>query len=112
MSVFILVVVVSVFIASVSQLFLKKSSLIKHATFIKEYINFRVFIGYSLLVFSIFLNLIALKNGVRVKDMPIIESLSYIFVPILSLIFLKEKITRKKLIGTFIIIFGMVVFYL
>ncbi|NWJ51773.1 MAG: EamA family transporter [Bacteroidetes bacterium] len=112
MSIFILIVVFSVLIASISQIFLKKSSMISHTSFLKEYLNYRVFIGYTLLVISVFLNLIALKYGVRVKDMPIVESLSYFFVPLLSYLFLQEKLTKKKMLATGIIFTGIFVFYL
>ena len=41
-----------------------------------------------------------------------IESLGYIFVMILSNLFLGEKITKKKIIGNFLILFGIVVYYI
>ena len=36
----------------------------------------------------------------------------YIFVMILSNLFLGEKITKKKIIGNFLILFGIVVYYI
>jgi drug/metabolite transporter (DMT)-like permease len=49
---------------------------------------------------------------VPLKYGAIIESLGYVFVMLLSAGFLKEKITRKKLIGNVIIILGVVIFSL
>ena len=40
---------------------------------------------------------------------PILESAGYIFVAVLSLLFLKEKMTKKQLIGTGFIIAGVIV---
>jgi multidrug transporter EmrE-like cation transporter len=60
----------------------------------------------------IFFNIIALKNGVRVKDMPILESLGYVSVPVFSYFFLSEKYTKRDMASLGLIIIGIVVFYL
>lgn len=52
------------------------------------------------MVISTILVVLGLK-GVQYKNQPIIESLGYIFVMILSNLFLGEKITKKKIIGNF-----------
>ena len=41
--------------------------------------------------------------GVNLKYMPILDSLGYIFVPVLSLLFLAEKITKRTLADMLII---------
>ena len=63
------------------------------------------------MVISTILVILGLK-GVPYKNEPIIESLGYIFVMILSNIILKEKITRKKLIGNLLIFLGIIVYYI
>jgi small multidrug resistance pump len=100
-----------VFIASVAQILLKNSAQIKRDSFIKEYLNKLVIIGYLMLFVSMCIGIIAYRV-VPLKYGAIIESLGYVFVMLLSAGFLKEKITRKKLIGNLIIILGVVIFSL
>lgn len=112
MSVFIVFVIFGVLIASVSQLLLKQSAKIKRDSFIKDYFNVKVIAAYTLLVISVVLNIIAMKYGVQLKEIPILETLGYIFVFILSYLFLKERLNRKELIATFFILIGVIIFYL
>ena len=51
-------------------------------------------------------------RGVPYKNEPIIESLGYIFVMILSNLILGEKITKKKIIGNLLILSGIIIYYL
>lgn len=106
---YVLILIFSVFISSVSQIILKKSSGEEHKSLIREYLNFKVILGYGLLIISTILTVIALK-GISYKSEPIIESIGYIFIMILSKIFLKEKITIRKIIGNALILIGILVF--
>lgn len=53
-----------------------------------------------------------MSNGVNLKDMPILESLGYIFVPLLSLLVLHEKITARTGLAIVLIFIGVIFFYL
>ena len=90
---------------------LKKASSEEHTSFLNEYLNVKVIVGYGLLVLSTILTIIAFK-GLDYKNGPIIESLGYIFVMILSKVILKEKITKKKIIGNVLILLGIFTFYI
>lgn len=103
--------VISVLIASLSQLLLKKSAGKKHASFLQEYVNPYVVTGYGFLFLSMFLTVLAFR-GMDYKNGPVIESLGYVIVLLLSRIFLGEKLTGKKIAGTCCILAGIVVFYL
>lgn len=109
---FYILVIVGVFISSCSQLLLKKSACKKHASKVSEILNKQVIIAYSIFFISVIINVIALDHGVNVKDLPILEALGYIFVPVLSLFFLKERIRIKNVISIFLIIIGIIVFYI
>ena len=63
------------------------------------------------MVLGMLLNVVAFTR-VDYKNGPVIDSLGFLFVMILSSIFFKEKITRKKLLGNLIILVGIVIFYL
>lgn len=108
---YIFILLLSVLIASSSQILLKKSSLKSYATLLKEYLNKEVIIGYGMMVISTLLTIVAF-SGLDYKNGPIIESLGYVFVMILSALFLNEKITLKKFLGNMIILFGIAVFYI
>lgn len=100
----------SVIIASFSQILLKKSAQKKHDSLIKEYLNVNVIVGYGMMVVTTLLTIMAYK-GLDYKNGPIIESLGYILVMFLSLIFFGEKITKKKLLGNILILLGIYIFY-
>lgn len=100
-----------VFIASIAQILLKKSARIRREKMVQEYLNRLVLGGYAILFASMCIAILAYRV-VPLKYGAIIESLGYVFVMLLSAAFLKEKITRKKLIGNLIIILGVVVFSL
>ena len=102
---------ISVTIAAFSQLLLKKSANRTHESLLKEYLNLYVIGGYGLLVVSMLLTIGAYR-GLAYKNGPIIESLGYVLVMLLSGIFLKEKITARKIAGTALILVGLLVFYL
>lgn len=105
------ILILSIFVASVSQVLLKKSSLKKYDSFIREYLNIYVITGYMLLLLSTVLTVVALK-GMDYKNVPITESLGYIIIMILSYLFLSERITKKKIIGNIIILAGVVIYYM
>ena len=101
----------SVTVASVSQLLLKKSAMKQHGSFLKEYCNPYVITGYGMLFLSMFLTILAFR-GMEYKNGPVIESLGYVLVLVLGRIFFHEKITVRKLTGTLCILAGILVFYL
>ena len=98
----------SVLVASVSQILLKKSALMKYDHKWAEYLNPYVVFAYGLLFISMFMTVIAYR-GVDLKTGPAIEASSYVFVAILSAIFLNERINKKKGLGLLLIILGVVV---
>ena len=61
---------------------------------------------------SLLLNVFCLSEGVMVKELGGIESLSYLFVPLLSWLFFKEKVTWRKAGAIAVIMAGVVVFFL
>lgn len=100
----------SVIVASASQILLKKSADKKYDSIIKEYLNFNVIVGYGMMVGSTILTIIAFK-GIAYKNGPVIESLGYILVMVLSYIFFSEPITKKKVFGNMLILLGIFIFY-
>ncbi|MDD3368805.1 MAG: EamA family transporter [Lachnospiraceae bacterium] len=107
----ILILLLSVVIASVSQILLKKSAARQYASFLQEYLNPYVIIGYGMMVASMFLTVVAYRE-IDYKNGPVIESAGYILVMVFSYFIFREKITKRKLLGVLCILCGIFVFYM
>lgn len=106
-----LMLVLSVTVASFSQIILKKSAAKKYDNIIREYLNPYVIIGYGMMVITTILTIIAYR-GVEYKNGPVIEALGYLLVMFLSFVFFKEPITKKKMLGNVLILLGILIFYI
>lgn len=105
-------VVLAVFSAAGAQMLLKKGASISYPSFLRQYLNPWVMGGYAIMGCSLLLNVFCLSRGVQLKEMGGIESLSYLFVPLLSRFFFKESITWKKAGAIAVIMVGVVVFFM
>ena len=105
------ILITSITIAAGAQILLKAGAEKHYETFIKQYLNPYVIIGYFLTFSSLFLTIIAYK-GLEYKIVPLIESLGFIIVMFLSRIFFKEKLTINKILGTCIILIGIGIYYI
>ena len=101
--------VFSVFISSISQIILKSSADKKYDSKIKEYLNAPVIIAYGLFFLSTVVTVLAYKY-VDLSLGPVLEATGYIWVTLLGYLILKEKVSRKKLLGLVVIIVGIIVF--
>ena len=105
------IVIFSVALAALSQMLLKKSANAHHNSFFKEYLNIFVIGGYCMMGISLILNIYAMRNGVQIKEIGTMEALSYLFVPVLSLLIFGEKMNKRKVVSILIILIGIVVFF-
>ena len=106
---YIVIWIISVFISSVAQIMLKVEANKEHESRMKEYLNPMVIGSYAIFFLSTFLTMYALKY-VPLTFSPIIEPLSYIFVPVIGVLVLKEKISKRRLLGMAIMFVGIAVF--
>lgn len=111
MNKYIVLILIAITISSFSQILLKRSALQKHVGFLDEYLNFRVVFGYGMMLLSTLLIVLAYR-GTDYKNGPILESLGYILVMILSFFFFRERISKRKLCGYILILFGIIIFYI
>ena len=98
----------SVFISSVSQILLKKAANRTYESTIKEYMNPLVIGAYGMFFCSVILTMLALRY-VPLSMSPILESTGYIFVSVMGYFFLKERFTRRKLLGFALILVGVII---
>ena len=101
----------SVIISSLAQVILKIAANTKYETRLKEYLNPYVIGAYCIFFTSIFLTYYALRV-VPYSYSPIIESTSYIFIPVFGVFLLHEKISRRRLLGIGIMLIGILIFTL
>ena len=111
MTVWHLVVLGSLLIASLAQMALKKGAMNKYGSFIREYLNIWVIGGYALMFLSMVIDIWAVRNGVLVKELSTMESCSYLFVPLMSRLFFGEKISLRKFGAIILILSGVIVFF-
>lgn len=106
----ILIFVIGVIFASISQILLKISAS-KHTasdTFASQYINLWVISAYIIFFLTTIISVIALR-WLTVSMAAILQTLAQIFVPVLSFFILKEPISLRKGIGILFIVVGMLI---
>ena len=104
-----MIYLLSVFVSSVSQILLKRSAQEEHKNTLAEYLDLRVIVAYGMFFGATLITVTALKY-VPVSLGTVLESTGYLFVTILGVVFLKEKVSRRKLLGLLIIVIGILIY--
>lgn len=104
-------VILSVFAAACAQMLLKQGARQNYAPWWRQYVNGYVIGGYAVMLVAMAVNIFAMSRGVMVKEVSIIESLSYLFVPMLSFLLFRERITWRKVCAIVVIMVGVIVFF-
>ncbi|MBR0373982.1 MAG: EamA family transporter [Mogibacterium sp.] len=107
----VMVYLVSILISVFSQILLKISANKTYPSHLREYLNPHVIIAYGMFFISTILTMLALKY-VPLSSGPVLESLSYVLVPVLSYFILKESLNRRKILGMAVILAGVFLFNL
>ena len=106
---YILLFLGNVFLASVSQVLLKKSAQKTYASFLQEYLNPLVIFAYGLFVLTTLLGVLAYRV-IPLSMGPVLEATSYLYVTVFGVTIFGEKLGRKKLIALAMIIAGILVY--
>lgn len=107
-----ILVILSVFSAACAQMLLKQGARQNYVGFWRQYLNSWVIGGYAIMACSLILNIFCMSHGVQVKEVSVIESMSYLFVPVLAFMLFKEKLTTRKVCAIAIIIGGVILFFI
>ena len=110
-TIYCIIYVSGVFVSAIAQILLKKSAGKKYENKIKEYANPYVIISYTIFIAATFCTIYAFKE-VPLSFAPILSSSEYVFIAVLSRVFLKERFGVRKLISISLIICGIVVYSL
>ena len=105
----VIILLISVFISSVSQIILKKSANRTYKNIIAEYVNPYVIGAYSLFFLSTFLTMIALKK-VPMSMSPVLEATGYLHISVMGYLFLGERVNRRKAAGLVLILLGILIY--
>lgn len=103
----VLIYLITPLVSAISQLILKKAADNPDYKGIRTYLNIPVIFAYALFFGCMLLNVVALRT-LDLSIASVLEASGYIYVMLLSFFFLKEKITRRKLIGNLVIVLGIV----
>lgn len=110
-NVFLLLALLSVVIASFSQVMLKLGAGKTYNSKIREYLNVYVITGYGMLFVSMILTIVAYSH-LSYLSVPVVEAVGYVLVPVLSYFIFKEKLTKRKMLGILFILAGIMIYYL
>ena len=108
---FLLLALLSVVIASFSQVMLKLGAGKTYNSKIREYLNVYVITGYGMLFVSMVITIIAYSH-LSYLSVPVVEAVGYVLVPVLSYFIFREKLTKRKILGILFILTGIVIYYL
>jgi drug/metabolite transporter (DMT)-like permease len=101
--------IVIIILTSAAHLLLKRGSVIAADSGMRMYLHPLSLFSYLIFAIVAFLSITAMK-GLDLKVFFALTSLTYICIPVLSFVFLKESVTKNKFIGIIIISIGVVIF--
>jgi len=105
--IFLIFAFIAIILTGIAQILLKMGSKNK----VSVYCNKFSIIGYFLLFIVTIFGILALK-GLDLKFYYALTSLNYILILIFSYIILKEEITKNKIMGIILIVWGIIIFNL
>ncbi len=105
------VAIIATIFASIGHICFKKFALKGKIASLSQLIDWHLVVGTVLFGSSVILSIVALKF-IDFSVFYSFTALNYLFISILSKIYLLERIDRKKIIGNLIIILGILVYNL
>lgn len=98
-------------VAAVSQILLKKAAKKTYPVWWRSYVNAYVITAYSMFVMTTVFSVLALRY-IPLSLSAAFAASGQIFVPVLSRLFLREKISRRRGLGMLTIVLGIIIFSL
>ena len=103
------VMLIGVFIASLAQVLLKKSSQKQYNNKLREYLNWRVLTGYSMMITSSLCTVFAYRV-LSISQVMVLETSSYIYITIFGRLVFKESVSLKRIVALILIISGITIY--
>lgn len=111
MTQYVCILLLGTFLASVSQVMLKKATLRVYETKWKEYLNPLVICAYIIFFVTTLLSIYAYKR-IPLSMGPMLEATSYIYVTIFGVAIFKENLNPQKLLALVLIVGGILLYSL
>ena len=108
---YIIILFATTFFTAISQVLMKTATRREYKSWIFEYLNWRVITAYGIVFIVLMANTYAYTE-VEIKYASIIDAFSYVNVMVFSYLLLKERFTRRQLVGNLIIIAGILIYTL
>ena len=105
------VLLTSIFIASISQVILKKSTFKHYDSVIREYINLPVILAYGIFLIANIMTVFA-YGAIPLSLGIALETTSYLYITFFGVVIFKEKLTKQKIFSLALIILGILVYAL
>ena len=105
------ILLTAIFLGSISQVILKKSTFKHYDSVIKEYMNAPVILAYSIFFIANIMTVFSYK-AVPLSLGMALETTSYLYITFFGVVIFKEKLTKKKIFSLILIIFGILVYAL
>ena len=102
------ILLVGIFIGSVSQVLLKKASMKTYRSPLMEYLNPQVIFAY-VLFFGTTLISVTAYQVISLSLGAVLETTSYLYITFFSVVIFKEKLNNKKLLALLLIILGSMI---
>lgn len=99
------------FLASISQVMLKKAALRSYESRLQEYLNPLVIVAYFIFLGTTFLSIFAYR-GIPLSMGPVLEATSYIYVSIFGVTVFKETLSGRKIAALALILCGILIYSL
>ena len=108
---YVVVMLIGVFLSSVSQVMLKKAAEREYPSRFREYLNPLVISAYAIYVLTTLMTVYAYK-ALPLSTGSVLTASGYIYVTVFGTVIFKEKITVKKILALGMIICGIVIYSL
>lgn len=106
---YVFLTLVIVFFTSIAHVLLKQGSVAAVQTHTRTFLHPYCLVAYVIFAGVAFLSIYAMK-GLDLKVFFALNSLTYMIIPVLSFLFIRESVTRNKAFGILLISLGVVVF--
>lgn len=100
-----------VFISAVSQVMLKKSASVEHASVVREYLNPLVILAYALFVGATLLSVVSYR-GIPLSMGPILDATGYLWVTLFGVTIFHERLGARRVVALALIVLGIIVYAL
>ena len=111
LSLHVLALAAAIILTAVSQVMLRAGAMGKGNSMVAAVFNSKTLIGYLIFLVVILLTIFAMQK-IPLKSVSAFNGISYVLVPLMARLFVKDPLNTRMMIGLVMIVFGIVIFSL